>query len=106
MEQLENYICKELGWCHCGSLRESITLLQLVLEEFDRCRDDKNWDACQSMIDRLLCKEQNEALYYSYLYMLHANGLIEHGGSIAGAWISERGSEVLEQINQYSGRSH
>lgn len=86
----------ELNWCGCGSNIEAIKFLREIL----RCFKREDWSESNKKLDKLLHVTDNECgLYYSYLYMLDKTGYIEHGGSIGGSWLTQKGKDILEMID-------
>lgn len=50
--------------------------------------------------ERLKVLVPDDGLEYLLLYMLDHFDLTEHGGSVGGAWLSEKGKAVLEALNR------
>jgi len=78
--------CGIMGGCGCGS---SDTLQELafeVLELFSKPHKDRDF----SVYDKIE--------YEIIAHWLDNVGMIEHGSSIGGAWLSEEGEQVFESI--------
>jgi hypothetical protein len=94
---------KGLGWCGCGEPWAAIRFLGDVLEALD---DDRSDCATQEESDnryllpfRMCGGNVCPGLAYGYLYTLDGVGLTDHGSNIRGSWLTDKGREVLEAIN-------
>lgn len=72
--------------CCCGSDNE--TDAWEVFKRFHE-RTDNRWDMY----------EDNKRHLEVLVYWMNSLGLIEHGGSIAGSWLSEDGEWLWEQLH-------
>lgn len=79
-------VFNELGYCGCGMPEHAAKYLLKVLTLLDRKLDTAPPD---------VIKELGEPAML-VLYALDKEGLIEHGGSVLGAWLTPRGSYVME----------
>lgn len=79
-----------LGGCGCGSSDYFAELSYKLLKEFSLSGAD--WDK------RTLKVYDNEALEI-IAHWMDAKGLIEHGTSIGGSWLTEKGKELLDLID-------
>jgi hypothetical protein len=57
-------------------------------------------------MDRIadLVRQQPEAAAHLILYVLDQRGLTEHGGSVNGSWLSDRGKQVREIMRPFVDR--
>jgi len=53
------------------------------------------------VIFRLLGMDERPGLAYGYLYMLDVLELTEHGGTVGGCWLTDKGKEVLTAIREF-----
>ena len=110
---LEDYINSLVGFCGCGSPNVAYKLLFNVLlvfkkrtEDYSETRD-KSWKESYSKIEKLLkyhsddLEDNENGLYWTYLYFLDDKGLTEHGGSVNGCWLTDKGYEVLDLLKKY-----
>ncbi len=82
------------GWfCGCGSPEAAASTLRdiLALHPLYTHRPE---------IEQLI---PHDGLQDLVLYTLDHFGLTEHGGTIGGGWLSEKGTAVLEALNRESG---
>lgn len=77
-----------LGGCGCGSSDEIADKAVAVLEFFSREIGSRDW----SFIDG-----ENEIL----AHWLDSKGLLEHGSSIGGSWLSKEGEQVLKSLKEH-----
>lgn len=78
-----------LGGCGCGSSDE---LGERAIKVFSNFASD-DWDTRFSVYDN----EADEVL----AHWMHSKDLIEHGTSIGGSWLTEKGKNVFEVIKKY-----
>ena len=93
-ELFYNFYYNRLGWCGCGDQASAITLLRNVLEVI------ASPDKSPQKIRTQLGDPAEPALVLSYLYMLDAAGLTDHGCSISWAWLTDLGEAVLACLQQ------
>jgi hypothetical protein len=90
-----------LGWCACGNPEEALIFMQEVLALLNARHIDGGWKAIHKALLEKLGSELQPGLYWSYLYMLDAAGLIEHGFNISGSWLTEQGQTVLAMLEAH-----
>jgi hypothetical protein len=87
----------QLGFCiYAGNISLVYILLRNVLMDFD---PDRELD--HSFLRTLLQEEKNPSLYLLFLFLLESVGIIEHGGNIRSAFLSEKGTELFELLKKY-----
>lgn len=102
------WIHDNLLYCACGVPESVVRLFYDVMNAIymkwafhDRGGTDEvdNWHA---EIERLLKYEKGgeNGLYWFFLYMLDHWGLTEHGGSVAGSWLSPDGDELFRALRR------
>lgn len=74
-----------MGGCGCGSSDDIADKAVAVLEFFSREIGSRDWN----FIDG-----ENEIL----AHWLDSKDLLEHGSSIGGSWLSQKGEQVLKAI--------
>lgn len=85
-EDAEEFIqCHILNFCGCGSPDRNIQYVYNVLK---RIESNKT--------------EDTDTEYFA-LYTLDKLGLTEHGGSIGGSWLSEKGKQLLSDMRELYG---
>ena len=102
--EVQNFYYKTLKWCGCGNPENALAFMRDVMEVMRKRSEenmaespfvshgDSNWMKRTRELDAML---GDGALGLSYLYVLDAHGLTEHGGSIGGSWLTHEGERVL-----------
>lgn len=75
-------------FCGCGNPEEAAKTLMVLLRF---CPLHNHRDELESMIPDV-------GLRHLVLYSLENHGLIEHGGSIGGSWLTDKGKAVLAAL--------
>lgn len=85
----------QLHFCGCGDPYSMHAFVIECLSEFDR---DKHGFGHGTGIDRLvtIVTEKPELAADFIAYVLDHLHLTEHGGSIGGSWLTERGKQFIE----------
>lgn len=78
-----------LNFCGCGDPDGAMVFVGDIL----KLMEDHNWYSAE--LNKLLPDERSR---YFVLYMLDHLGLTEHGTSINCSWLTDRGKEVLTDI--------
>lgn len=90
----------QLGFCGCGDPEGMHKFVCECLEVFDRDshREKHGQDAWQDAIKALKAKvaADPETAAYFIAYTLDKVHLTEHGGSVGGSWLTDRGKQFLE----------
>lgn len=102
--EVQEFYYETLEWCGCGNPDEALAFMRDVLQVIhDRSKDNSlpserripyaqsKWAKHTAKLNAML----PGALGLSYLYMLSALGLTEHGGSVGGSWLTIEGDRVL-----------
>ena len=79
--------------CGCGQPEQAARFLHEMLK---LCPFFENREA-------LKAKLPDDGLEYFVLYILDHLDVIEHGGGVGGAWLSEYGKSVLEALDREVG---
>jgi hypothetical protein len=88
----------DLKFCGCGDPEAVYNLVRdllgLIAEKWYREDDDPaRWrEVSQQITDRI---GGGDGTYYAVWYWLDGSGLIEHGGSVSGSWLTEKGTHYL-----------
>lgn len=97
----------EIGLCGCGNPEFTYEVIRQILniqsKRFDSAETYKERqkhfsDLCNSSMDN----ENYYGLIQFVLYILDDKGFLEHGGSIGGAWLSEKGTIYLDLLNVWT----
>ena len=80
----------EFPMCGCGQPED---VLALVRDALELLRDEITVDRMKRL--EVLCADRKDELFYLLLYTFDHAGLIEHGTSVYGSWLSEHGRRLL-----------
>jgi DNA-binding PadR family transcriptional regulator len=96
LEHLCQLTSTDLKFCGCGDpgavydlIRD---LLGLIAEKWADDGHDHWREVSQKITDLI---GGGTGTYYAVLYWLDGSGLIEHGGSVGGSWLTEKGKHYL-----------
>jgi hypothetical protein len=85
-EDAEEFIqCHILNSCGCGSPDRNTRYVYNVLKRIENCKT-----------------EDTDTEYFA-LYVFDKLWLTEHGGSIGGSWLSEKGKQLLSDMRELYG---
>jgi len=98
-ECIKEFLIVDLKMCGCGSPERTQEVIKLVLEAHSikdyKCR----MEALSNICDVDINKNANyDGLIQFVLYILDSHGILEHGSSIGGAWLTEKGKALLELL--------
>lgn len=100
---VHDFYFNTLKWCGCGNPDTALMYMRDVLallrkrSENSRAGHD-TWTTDSEELHKLLNFTACEPLALSYLYMLDAFGLTEHGGSVMGSWLTNAGEQLLDKL--------
>lgn len=107
VEESLNEFHSEIGLCGCGAPEFTQEVIRQILtiqsKRFDSTetyeeRQKKFSDLCNSSMDN----ENYYGLIQFVLYIFDNRRYLEHGGSIGGAWLSEKGIIYLDFLNAWN----
>jgi hypothetical protein len=94
---LTRFLEIDLKWCGCGNPEKALEYMRDVLRLLE-ARSAAHWDKeSNAAIDAVM--DTRTGLGISYAYMLEAADLTEHGGSVHGLWLSDKGKQILAALN-------
>lgn len=93
---VQAYYFGVLKFCGCGRPEDVLTLLRDALAAY--CIAD--WDEKKGAVDALL--PMSCPISLNYKYWLDSLGLIEHGSSVYGSWITDHGKAVLKLLEMHN----
>ncbi|QEE39814.1 MULTISPECIES: hypothetical protein [unclassified Methylobacterium] len=82
-------VSHHLGWCGCGAPWAAADWLRRALEAHPAWEKESQQGAVWG---------EGHGRAYVLRYMLDHAALTEHGGSVGGAWLTERGERVLAAL--------
>jgi len=98
---IESIIAEQFNFCGCGD--NSIALDYI----YDKLKGQKEFMSNTSGPNSKVAYETREKLYHSegekyfFLYWLETVGLAEHGSSVNGCWLTEKGKNFLNDWELY-----
>jgi hypothetical protein len=95
LQHLYKLFHDDLRFCGCGNPEEAYALVRdlLTLAPFHQ-----DW---RKVAGRIGGNDGDDGPYYLILYMLDAAGLIEHGGSVGGSWLTAKGVHYLDLMKRH-----
>lgn len=110
--EIQEFYYKELKWCACGNASATLEFMRDVLAAIDAKTEiiltnrpfnsvDPEYEAAWEKLKNLFPCDYYHPLVESYLKTLDTVGLLEHGGSIGGAWLSDKGEKILKLLQSY-----
>lgn len=100
---MTSYVSNFIGnyFCGCGNPEDAWIALRNFLEIFEerasQTRDDVTW---MLNLDRYKEFEKSNGIGVAHLllYLMSGAGVIEHGGSVFGSWLTPLGQELREEV--------
>lgn len=81
-----------LGWCGCGAPDAAGQFLLKILKSFDDYHAGKiTWQQRDALIS-------DEGIRYFVYYVIAEKDLTEHGTSVNGSWLTDKGREIMEDL--------
>lgn len=89
-----------LHLCGCGSPEDAYNFCRDALACFDRrgCHDEpptREWIYAEDALTELINKSPKQAAHVIAHLLTHL-GLIEHGGSVGGSWLTDDGERIVD----------
>lgn len=95
------YLKGELGICSCGNPEDTLFFIRDVLQLMEDYNNSKMcWNEFYDKKEALV-KATNEGLTWLLWYWLDDKGLTKHGGNVSGCWLTEKGYEALQMLNEW-----
>lgn len=91
-EHLYRLIADDLAFCGCGNPEE---VYRLVRDVLDLAPFHEHPGKVRELIGG------SDATCYAVLYFIDRSGLIEHGGSVGGSWLTEKGTHYLKLMHRH-----
>lgn len=104
---LHDFYFDDLKWCGCGNPDEALAFVGCVLGILKRRSEDNDLSV---PYDQSPWKRHTEELRATLgegplglilMYVLDAHDLTEHGGNVMGSWLTPKGMDVLNAINEH-----
>lgn len=95
-----SFIIEYFKFCGCGSIPMVIDYINDVLN----CFDDRSNFGCNPYLNlnkiKEICHEDDNIIEF-ILHYLDAVELTEHGSSVYGSWLTEKGIALKDYLNEY-----
>lgn len=112
-EFIHDFYYGKLNFCGCGSPSDTLYVVRNVLNliaDKNKYDYDNYWNEFKSTLnlkDELILGSGsnfyiNEDVFQIVLNILNNSGVLEHGSSIGGSWLSKYGEELLSHLNSLS----
>ncbi len=92
----QDFIGGKLGFCGCGDPDEALNYIKCVLQSIE----DRQKPECDFRLNIVNLIALTGKAHYFTLYFLDDKGLTEHGSSVGGCWLTQKGSELLEDLTE------
>jgi hypothetical protein len=107
--EVQRFYFEDLKWCGCGNPGDALAFMRDVLEVMWQRSEESRAEAHNKPYEQSAwkrgCDKLDEMLPgilgMSYLYMLDAHDLTEHGGSVGGSWLTDKGKAVLAMLTSH-----
>ena len=104
-EELASFFANDIfGLCGCGNPEDTWEVIRRVLRIRSEARERDYYEIKQMYKDELHLDNDDDidhGVLQFILYILDNNGLVEHGGSIGGCWLSELGKMYLTVLDAW-----
>ena len=90
--------CHILGFCGCGAPEDSLRYIRDCLRHIANLKQVHEKQATYEAWGNEGKELMGRAEYFTR-YVLDQKGLTEHGTSIKGAWLTDKGREILADID-------
>lgn len=103
---MEFFNCELMDMCGCGNPDDTYEVIRRVLNiRHDRCSNIINYDEARQRYKDDLHLDPDDDIQYGalqfILYKLDSCGIVEHGSSISGCWLTELGEMYLTVLNEW-----
>jgi hypothetical protein len=98
-ENAVDFLCSKLNFCGCGQPEEGLYYVLKSLRYIDLLKDVWN----KKMSNELYCNKspfnsEGEEMFVRYI--LDHLGFTTHGGGVGGAWLEDKGKELLSDLEE------
>ena len=93
-EKLENIVYGDIGLCGCGDPEGVVSMIGDYLK-LKKSQIYIDHDAIAEFVDKW-----DAHLMLFMMYILDEKEFTEHGSSVYGAWITEKGEQLLKAIEE------
>lgn len=94
-EFLNSFFIEAFGFCGCGCLSMSIKFLHDVLNCYE---DEDGWSSPHLNLDKAIEVCSNDNITDFMLHWLDSVELTEHGSSVYGSWLTDKGKALRDYL--------
>lgn len=107
-EKLREIYFEKLKFCGCGRPQDTMLFIKDFLNViYDKFESKLNYDEYQNRLKEVFQFQNIEnhftdtqyGIFQFVAYYLDEIGIIEHGGGIGGAWLSDVGKQLRDLLN-------
>lgn len=95
MTRIELRVFLDSFFCGCGMPNAACGALLRFLSLHER--SDDSWERQRKERDQWI---PDDGLQMLVLYLIDSLGLLEHGGSVGGSWLTDKGAAVLARLRE------
>lgn len=99
-ECMNEFIYEDLKLCGCGNPQDTYEVIRLILTAHNQ---EESEDKHKILNDICGINKSEHNNYHGLIqfasYILDSHDFLEHGSSISGAWLTEKGKLFLELLN-------
>lgn len=99
---LETFIVEVFNFCGCGCLMSmSVRFLNDILNCYHKEEEEKDLSPYLNLKEaKKVCKEDDNICDFM-LHFLDSHELTEHGSSVYGSWLTDKGIALKSALNEY-----
>lgn len=98
-EFLTSFFVEAFGFCGCGCLSMSIKFVRDILNCYED-DEEEGWYAPHLKLDKAKEVCGNDNITDFMLHWLDTEELTEHGGSVYGSWLTEKGKALRDYLKE------
>lgn len=95
---LETIYFGEIGMCGCGNPKDVKKFIYELLKNHKEYEDD--YDAMTENRKRIIKETDTNVIFEFVFHVLDHNDLLNHGGSIYGSWLTEKGEKFFDSLSK------
>lgn len=98
--ELDDMLFADVGLCGCGYFEATVgTIYEYLKHKKDYGGENYKWEEWHKW-EAEFVEEHKELLYEFFRYILDNRGFTEHGTSIGGAWITDKGKRLVKLLEE------
>lgn len=97
-EFLKSFFIEAFGFCGCGCLSMSIKFVRDILNCYE---DEEGWSSAHLNLDKAIEVCGNDNITDFMLHWLDTVELTNHGSSVYGSWLEEKGKALRDYLKKF-----